>query len=36
MKIDKNYKGLVKENQRYILNGDIETTENLEIDLDMG
>ena len=35
MKIDKNYKGLVKEDNRYVFNGNIMTTENLEIDLDM-
>ena len=35
MVIDKKFKGLVKEDYRYVFNGDIETTENLEIDLDM-
>jgi hypothetical protein len=36
MKIDKKFKGLVKEDFRYVFYGDIETTESLEIDLDMG
>ena len=35
MKITKDFEGLVKEDYRYVLNGDIKTTENLEIDLDM-
>ena len=36
MVIDKKFKGLVKEDFRYVFNGDIETTESLEVDLDMG
>ena len=36
MVIDKKFKGLVKEDFRYVFNGDIETTEFLEVDLDMG
>ena len=36
MVIDKKFKGLVKEDYRYVFNGNIEITENLEIDLDMG
>ena len=35
MEITKDFEGLVKEDYRYVLNGDIKTTENLEIDLDM-
>ena len=35
MKIDKEFKGLVKEDFRYVFNGDIETAECLEVDLDM-
>ena len=35
MVIDKKFKGLAKEDFRYVFNGDIETTESLEIDLDM-
>ena len=35
MKIDKKFKGLVKEDYRYVFNGDIKTTESLEIDLGM-
>jgi hypothetical protein len=35
MVIDKKFKGLVKEDYRYVFNGDIKTTESLEIDLDM-
>ena len=36
MVIDKKFKGLVKEDFRYVFYGNIETTEDLEIDLDMG
>ena len=36
MKIDKKFKGLVNEGWRYRFDDDIETTESLEIDLDMG
>ena len=40
MVIDKKFKGLVKglvkEDFIYVFNGDIETTESLEVDLDMG
>lgn len=36
MVIDKKFKGLVEEDFRYVFYGDIETTEDLEIDLDMG
>ena len=34
MKIDKNYKGLIDEVWRYKIEGNIETVEGLEIDLD--
>ena len=36
MVIDKKFKGLVKEDFRYVFYGNIETTDDLEIDLDMG
>ena len=36
MEAQKKFKGLVKEDYRYVFNGNIETTESLEIDLDMG
>ena len=36
MIIDKNYKGLIDEGYRYKIEGDIETTEFLKINLDKG
>ena len=36
MVINKKYKGLIDEGWRYKIEGDIETTEELEIDLDKG